>query len=151
MTLRQVEKAVRLLKKNKIITVGFFMLGNIGENSNTMIDTITFAQKINLDYAQFFILIPFPGTPVFKYFKQKGYLLTEDWRDYTDFNRPVFETENVSRELLLQMYRNAYRQFYFRPSYILKRMYRCMTNYYEFKIGLKGISEMCMRALKKER
>ena len=149
-TLEQVERAVSLLKKNKIITVGLFMFGNMGENAKTMMDTIKFAKKLGLDYAQFFILTPFPGTPVFEYLKQKDYLLSEDWKDYGDFNKPLFRTKAISEDLLLKMYSDAYRQFYFRPSYILKRIYKFFTNYYEFKISLKGLPEIFLRILKEK-
>ena len=150
-TLEMVERAVNLLKRNKIITVGLFMFGNIGENKKTMMDTIRFAKELDLDYAQFFILTPFPGTPVFRYLKQRGYLLSENWKDYRNFNKPLFRTEDITEELLLKMYSSAYRQFYFRPFYILKRVYKFFTNYYEFRIGLKGLPEIFLRILKKRK
>jgi len=149
-TLEQVEKVVNLFKKYKIITVGFFMFGNIGENEKTMNDTINFAKKLSLDYAQFFILIPFPGTPVFNYLKQGGYLLSEDWWDYRDFNNPVFKTEALNKDLLLKMYSKSYKEFYLRPSYVFKRIFRAFSNYYEFKITLNGLLEISSRIFRKE-
>ena len=47
-TLEQIESAVNWAKKYKILTEGFFIIGNEGENEETMNKTIKFANlKIN--------------------------------------------------------------------------------------------------------
>ena len=148
-TLEQIEKAVNLFKKYKIITAGFLMFGNIGENEKTMNDTINFAKKLNLDYAQFSILTPFPGTSAYRYLKQNDYLLSEDWRDYRDFINPVFNTGEINKGLLLEMYSKAYRQFYFRPSYLFKRIYRFFSNYFEFKNTFVGLIQAFSRSIQR--
>jgi hypothetical protein len=62
--------------------------------------TIGFAKTLNLDYAEFSILTPYPGTPIYEHAKKNNLLLTEDWSKYTGLEpttinrkRKQFKTE----------------------------------------------------------
>ena len=68
---------------------------------------------------------------MYNLYKEKGYIKTFDWRLY-DGENPVFETEAVSKELLRTFLEKAHRAFYFRPSYIWKRL-RGIRSYSEFR------------------
>ena len=52
---------------------------------------------------------------------EKGYLTTVDWRKY-DGHEPVFETEQISKELLKKYIKKAHHSFYYRPAFLLNRL-----------------------------
>lgn len=60
--LRVVPKAVKMLKKYRIKSYGFFMLGLPGETQATVKQTLRFALSLKLDRTWFGIFSPYPGT-----------------------------------------------------------------------------------------
>lgn len=65
------------------------------------------------------IVIPYPGTPLWKECKEKGWLLTEDYEDY-DMRGPVMKIP-FSEEKLLELTQSLYSAF-FSPQYIFRRL-----------------------------
>lgn len=65
--LNVVKNAVRILRSEKIVVYGYFILGLPIETINSMIYSIDFADKIDLDVANFFKIIVFPGTKMYDY------------------------------------------------------------------------------------
>lgn len=129
-TLEQSRGAIKACKEVGIFTVGFFMLGNLGENEETMQQTINFAKSIDPDAAQFGILVPFPGTDIYDVIKAEGRLLTDRWEDYGNLSgQAIFEHGELTKPLMEKMYRKAYREFYMRPSYILKKLMKIRSLY----------------------
>lgn len=130
-TLEKMRWAVNLAYKEKFCVVGFFMLGNIGENRQTMEDTIKFAKSLPLHYAQFTIASPVPGTEFYEYVKQHGTFKAKDWSEWGQYgDRPLFEMEEITDELVQEMAKKSYREFYMRPMQI----YRLLTlkeNWYQ--------------------
>ena len=66
---------------------------------------------------------PYPGTKVYETVKREGRLLMNDWEDYVFFEQKArYEMDGMSAELVTEMYRKAYRQFYLRPGPIMRRL-----------------------------
>ena len=85
-TTEQIRKAVKLLGKYGIKTKGFFMFGLPGEDENDAYETIKFAKELKtygMAYADFYILMPFPGTPIFKDPDKYGIKIIE--KDFTKY------------------------------------------------------------------
>lgn len=133
-----VREAVRLTKKAKIDVRGAFMLGNPTETKETILKTLKFAIELNPEIAIFNITTPYPGTEMFKEASQKGLIMTYDWDDY-DLSKPVMKLRNLSQEELLGFYHYCYRQFYFRPKYILMRLFRLIKKPQEIKLMLESV------------
>jgi anaerobic magnesium-protoporphyrin IX monomethyl ester cyclase len=148
-TITQVEAAVSASRQLGLQVVGYFMLGSPGETSQTIQDTITFAKKLKVDFAQFSITTPFPATELYEMYKRNN---PEDipWEKFvyagTDNPAsPVFESDNLTRQDLVKWVSYAYREFYLRPAYIWQRLRRC-TNWGEIKMNLKGLG-MLLRSV----
>ena len=124
-TIEQGRNAARWAKEAGMETTGFFMLGLPGDTIETMEETINYACSLDLDYAKATILVPFPSTPIFDYFEEKGLLKTKDWSKY-NFHTPskVYSHPSLSWEVLEKYYDKFHKRFYFRPSYIIKRFIR---------------------------
>jgi anaerobic magnesium-protoporphyrin IX monomethyl ester cyclase len=118
-TLEQVEKAVKILKDAGIKVLGSFIIGFLQDTKETIKETIKFAKSLNLDYAQFSILTPYPGTPIFDYAKKHGMLLTEDWSKYTA-TEPIVKIEGVSEKEIKALFQKAYITFYLRPRIVME-------------------------------
>lgn len=133
----QVEWVIRTTQKIGIAVRAAFMLGNPGETVETMEANIRFAIRLDPDLALFNITTPFPGTEMFAWAERNGFLKTRDWQQY-NLSMPVMELPTVSSEKVLKCYRSAHRRFYFRPSYILKRINR-LKSWEELRSAVRAV------------
>ena len=124
--LDQFQTAIAWTKAAKINIRGAFMLGNPGETEASMENTIDFAKRSQIQFAVFNITTPYPGTAMFKEFSQKGTLLHRNW-DLYNLAQPVLKLDTVTDELVRQYYYKSYRDFYLRPSFILRRILTIKT------------------------
>lgn len=119
--IEQAERVVAMTKRAGIDVRAAFMLGNPGETKGTMAETLRFAMKLNPEIAVFNVTTPFPGTDIFKWAEENGYLLTKDWTHY-DMAHTVMELPTISSADVQKFYSSVYRRFYLRPRYILMRL-----------------------------
>jgi len=135
-SLEQVQEVVKLARKMGVETRASFMFGNQGETEETIKKTIDFAIKLDPDEAQFNITTPYPGTELFNWAKEKNYIKSFNWNDYS-YSNVVLELPGLSREKLHYYYQLAHRKFYFRPKMILRRMSH-IRNWAQLKQEIKG-------------
>jgi anaerobic magnesium-protoporphyrin IX monomethyl ester cyclase len=129
-TMDLVRRAVHLSRKNGLRVRAFFMLGLPGETEETMQQTIDFAKSLDLDVAVFHITTPLPGTELFKIAKERGELSQDvAWDKYLMFSAEElpYVTKTLTKELVQEYSRKAYREFYLRPRYILGQVSRIRT------------------------
>jgi radical SAM superfamily enzyme YgiQ (UPF0313 family) len=101
-------------RKRGIVTAGFYVFGFLQDDWNSIAATIDYAIDLGSTFAQFKILTPYPGTPMFK---QLEPLLTEtDWEKFDGYS-PTFAHPNLSARELRFLLGAAYTRFYMRPSY----------------------------------
>lgn len=138
-------KAVRMVQDAGIAVRAAFMFGNPGETTASMRRTIDFAKELDPDIAIFNITTPYPGTQMFEWAKRNGYLRTLDWNDY-DLANSVLELPTVSTAEINRMYKLAYREFFFRPSYLARRVLR-LRSWDDLKMNFRALrSIMFVRA-----
>jgi anaerobic magnesium-protoporphyrin IX monomethyl ester cyclase len=130
-TIQQIEKAIAATHRSGIESVGYFMIGSPGESPDTIQETIEFAKKLPLDYAQFSIATPFPGTDFYNDYI-KFHQNNDNWDDFIyanlkTGNQPIFETEHLSKNDLKQLNVQAYKEFYMRLSYLSNRLRKIHT------------------------
>jgi anaerobic magnesium-protoporphyrin IX monomethyl ester cyclase len=98
-----------------IVTAAFYVLGFLQDDWNSIAATIDYATELGSTFAQFKMLTPYPGTPMFK---QLEPLLTEtDWEKFDGFT-PTFKHPNLTDRELRFLLGAAYKRFYMRPSYL---------------------------------
>ena len=103
--------------------IASFILGFPWETVDDMKKTVDFAIRLNPDYAQFTVLTPYPGTPLFEYAKKHNLIEDWDWEHYTTL-RPVMRGFNFTIRQLERMIKYAYRRFYLRLSFITRELRR---------------------------
>jgi len=134
-TLEQAKKAVEILKDAGIQVLGSFIIGFMQDTKETIKETIKFAKSLNLDYAEFSILTPYPGTPIFDYAKKNNMLLTEDWSKYTA-TEPIVKIEGISEKEVKALFQKAYITFYLRPKIVMKWLRNKQFSF--IKTGIKA-------------
>lgn len=118
-----IRQAFKNAKEINLETIGFFIIGLPGDTRETMQRTIDFAIELDPVIANFSMMTPYPGTKVYEMVKRQGRFLINDWEDYVFFEQQArYEMGEMTAELVEEMYRKAYRQFYLRPSPIMRRL-----------------------------
>jgi radical SAM superfamily enzyme YgiQ (UPF0313 family) len=117
-TLDKVRQAFKLSKEVGIKTQAFLLFGMPGETQDTIRETIEFAKEINASSTQFAIAIPHPGTALYEECNTNGWLTSDDWADYTA-ESSLIETPWLTAEEVEDARVRAYREYYYRPSFIV--------------------------------
>src|SRR5215470_11894182 len=102
-------------RRKGILTAAFYVLGFLQDDWGSIAATIDYATDLGSTFAQFKVLTPYPGTPMFKQIQP---LLTEDDWEKFDGYTPTFRHPNLSERELRYLLGAAYKRFYMRPSYL---------------------------------
>lgn len=121
--LEQVEKAFNWARKAGLITDAYFMLGSPGETKEQMLNTIEFAKRSNIDYANFNVTRPMPKTEMHDLAEKYGKLEVNCWEDYDFLAKPIFIADDWTPEEAMALKKRAFREFYFNPRYILRQLF----------------------------
>ena len=138
-----IKKVVSLTKQKGIDTFGYFMIGNPGENKDTIKKTIGLMLTLPLDYVQISPVFPPPNTALYKVLKrQTG---KDYWAEYTlspDKNNlpPRYGTKLTDKQIKKYV-RECYLKFYLRCSYILKFIIK-LRSWDEFARSAKALENM---------
>jgi radical SAM superfamily enzyme YgiQ (UPF0313 family) len=121
LTVDKIRQAFTLSRKHDIRTIASVVLGMPGDTRESIGRTIKFVRELNPSYALFSLATPYPGTKFYREAVENNLLKVRDWSKYTLLS-PVLETVDCSRDELKNMQKKAFRQFYLRPSYILRQL-----------------------------
>jgi radical SAM superfamily enzyme YgiQ (UPF0313 family) len=120
-TLEQSEKAMKMTHEAGIETWVSFMLNLPSATKKEEEQTINFAIKVNPTFVQFPIATPYPGTKLYDLALENGKLKT-NWDNFTNWDEVVFVPYGRTEKEIKNTMKKAYRKFYLRPTYILKRI-----------------------------
>ncbi len=127
-TLAKIEEAYKITKKVGIETRGSVILGLPYDTKATVKETIRFVRGLKgLDQAYFNIAMPYPGTEI-REMALKGEggvrLLTEDYSELRRHGNVVMEVNDLTKEELLKLQRQAWLSFFFTPRRIFYNFFR---------------------------
>jgi len=114
--LEQARRSVTEFRRHGINVWATFVLGLEEDTPQTLARTIQAAIEIDPTYASFITLLPFPGTYLHGVYRDKGFLRTLNWEDYSWYGDPVFDTEHLTAAQISRFRARANRDFYLRPS-----------------------------------
>jgi radical SAM superfamily enzyme YgiQ (UPF0313 family) len=134
-TLKQTRKAVRAAKDVGLTVMTPFIFGIPGETYEEALQTIDFAIELDPDIANFHSLTPFPGTDLYDNVDEYG-VMSHDLADLT-YQGVAFVPHTMTRDQISDLRQLAFRRFYSRPSYLLKRLLRLRT-LHDLKAALQG-------------
>lgn len=122
-SLERTKETFAICRRLGIKAQAFFLFGIPGEDQETIRQTIEFAKELEPDSVQFAVAIPHPGTQLYEECQRNGWLVYDSWAEFASRNS-LIKTEELSREEVERARVQAYREFYFRPSFILKTALR---------------------------
>lgn len=125
-TLEQGEEAVLLLKKYGIKSYLFFMIGFPWEDRKDLEETVRFAMKLDGDFAEFHIPVPFEGTILREIMEKEGlipeFLPPEKGGPLSSHGVPSCGTKFIKATELKEIRRRAILRYYLRPRYIFRTL-----------------------------
>jgi radical SAM superfamily enzyme YgiQ (UPF0313 family) len=98
-----------------IVTAAFYVFGFLEDTEDSIAATIAYAIELGSTVAQFKLLTPYPGTPLFK--RLEPALTETDWERFDGFT-PVFAHPTLDAQQLMALLGRAYTAFYMRPSFL---------------------------------
>jgi radical SAM superfamily enzyme YgiQ (UPF0313 family) len=98
-----------------IVTAAFYVLGFADDTRESICETIQYAIDLGSTVAQFKILTPYPGTPLFK--RMEPTITETDWERFDGYT-PTFQHPTMTHEEMRFLLGSAYTQFYMRPSFL---------------------------------
>lgn len=143
-TLQQIHSYVANAKKAGLLIHACYMVGNDGETKQTMEDTLKLALKLNTDTAQFFPLIPYPGTDAYNLARSNGYITLEydQYCKEDGTHNTLLNLPGLSAEEMVEFCNLARKKYYLRISYILHRLRVGLTDFDDLKRSLKAFSKL---------
>ena len=118
-------QAVKNIHDNGMVVVGCFMFGFDTDTPDVFDETLKTIKELEIDVADFCVLTPFPGTPIFNRLENEGRILTKDWSKYT-LKNVVFKPKNMTTDELINGIRKMYTEFYSTP-YTVKRVINSLS------------------------
>ena len=117
-------ESCRLAKKAGLSPHVTIMFGYPWEDEEEIQNTVKLGRKLlQKGYAhtlQATVVVPYPGTPLYKECKENGWLQTEDYEEF-DMRRPVMKTP-VGDEKLKEAVQSVYKVA-FNPEFLLRRLF----------------------------
>ena len=123
----QIEK-VKYLENLGIKVKAMYIIGMPADNEEKFKNTVNFAKKVKSTYAQFSVFTPYPGTPVFREYKDK--INTTRYEDFTQWQL-VFDHENLTKEDIIKLLNYSYKEYYTNPIWIFHFIKSQIKNFYE--------------------
>ena len=123
----KIRQALKWTRQSGLRSRGYFIMGFVGETLSEMEDTIKFSKEIDLDFANFSLLVPLPGTLDYERAKKEGSFDPCYWKHklVSEMGFPMEDSylpPGITKDELLSIQRRACREFYFRPKIILRRL-----------------------------
>jgi anaerobic magnesium-protoporphyrin IX monomethyl ester cyclase len=124
--LNKVTNTIRTASDHGIYTYGNFMVGLPTETSQETIATIELAKRLDLDYAIFGTFAPLSGSEFYDQGLSEG-RFGDFWKEFVINPEVPIQDGSWTRADMNRYYAtisDAYKQFYLRPSYMLRRLIR---------------------------
>jgi anaerobic magnesium-protoporphyrin IX monomethyl ester cyclase len=138
-TLEQTRAAVRAAKEVGLTVSTPFLFGLPGETYEEGLETIEFACRLNPDIANFHALTPFPGTELWDNLDRYG-RASQELTDFT-YQGAAFVPYTMTREQIAALRQMAFKRFYSRPSFLLKKLLALRTAN-DFQAAWAGIKSL---------
>jgi hypothetical protein len=103
--------AVRRLRDEGLEVYASFAVGHDEHDVSVFDRVLELCAAAGVDTAEFAILTPYPGTPLWDRLWSEDRILTRDWSRYNDAN-PVFRPARMTPDELRAGYLTLWREFY---------------------------------------
>jgi radical SAM superfamily enzyme YgiQ (UPF0313 family) len=127
-TVEQNEQAVRWAQEVGLGVRGDFIVGTPVETKESLERTLQFTKRLKLDYAHFNKFVPFAGTELYEELVEQGYEFdVSDLPTILDHRATPYVPPSMTADEFHQFLDRANREFYLRPSHVVRRLLRTRT------------------------
>lgn len=137
LTTKTIEEKVKMIRKEGLEIIGFFILGYPGETEKDINKTIDFACKLPLKRAGFSAFKPFPGTQAYEMLVEQKKIKELRWENFS-LDRIAWTPNGISSQRLKNLRRKAFFKFYLRP-HIMAKMLSEIRNFENLRFVLLRI------------
>ena len=102
---------IKTIRKHGMAINGLFIFGFDHDAPDVFDRTLEALNQLEIDVAEFNILTPLPGTPLFDNMEREGRILTKDWSKYTQ-TQVVFEPKNMTPKELYEGTKRVIKEFH---------------------------------------
>jgi len=113
-------ECIRDFQNHKINVWATMIIGLPTESKDSFKGSVKQLIKASPFYGTFIMLFPFPGTKIYQTYKKNGFILKNDFSNYSWHQEPVFFTDLLSQKDLIDLRKYAYIKFYLRPEIIIR-------------------------------
>lgn len=128
------ERAIATIHRHGLSVEGAFVFGFDEDDEGVFEETVDFACRNKLEAAQFTILTPYPGTPLYSQMQKEGRIIDQNWRHY-DTSHVVFQPARMSPEVLQKGRNWAWKEFY-----SLSSAFRRLGLWHRYGFGLWALN-----------
>jgi anaerobic magnesium-protoporphyrin IX monomethyl ester cyclase len=123
MTLQDTEKAMVILKKNKIeIEINVLLGATPKETKESIKKTLAAVKRLKPDYVLFSIANPFPGTDFYNAAKKEGWMIYGDYVPVDPAKTSIISYPHLSKKELEDFIAWASFSYYFSPLYLFRQV-----------------------------
>jgi len=148
-TNKQIEFATSLCWKNSIAPDHYLMLGFPTESKEDLYETVNCPLRFKPNIIGVHLTMPLPGSPLFQDAIKNG-IIEEDVIDkfirgeYGETYKgawPYYIPKGITYEELIKARSEAYKKFYLRPGYIIKRVFKDIKSFTRLRFDIRhGLS-----------
>lgn len=128
--LEKVRQACSICRRKGLVVAASFIIGFPGETAKMTQQTIDFAKSLDIHYAQFSIMVPYPGTPLYNELVAKGDVAPDRDNQFIRYNQsvgltdqdPVYIPAGRTIKEMKDAQKSAYTQFYLRPKMVFMHL-----------------------------
>lgn len=137
------KRSIEIARNAGLETRCSFIFGNVGDTRESMEKTLAYSFELDPDLAIFNISTPYPGTQLFQWGRDNGYLVTEEWSEY-ELSRFLLDLPTVANEEVMEFYAYAHKKFYFRPISIWRRI-KAMRRFAQIRDAIHAFFYVVLR------
>jgi len=114
---QKIRAAFANLREAGIKSFGFFIFGYPGDTQASMDATVDYAIELDVDFANFYPAVPYPGTELYEKCRREGLLADEDW-SRMEYSYYLLRGNGLDEEVVMTAINRARRRFFLRPGYL---------------------------------
>ncbi len=110
-------KIINSLRENRVRVLCSYVLGNPNETYTQIGETISFSNKLNANYAQYYNMTALPQSPIFKFGIDENVFGEDIWTKYMKgtSDLPYYVPEGLNLKKLKRLKTFAFLRYYLRP------------------------------------
>lgn len=114
-----IKTVVRAIQAADINVIGNYIFGLPDDDMDSMRETLNLALDLNTEFANMYVAMAYPGSPLYDEAVKNGWTLPETWRGYSQHNddcRPL-DTRHISAAAVLKFRDEAFSIYFRNPAY----------------------------------